>query len=161
MIILHVWVGGKEWNVTIPPPPTIDHRILVFCTPSVPVTLNWTKMTKLKRLVCCCVYQSFHWHVSSTLDTSIILQCLVRAIALKDKEGTALIRLAKWVAIRMILIHLTCAWLVFLMHRLHAKLGEEDEAANLYNRFIAKAESSEVRLLHAWDKSDVSAILNL
>lgn len=47
------------------------------------------------------------------------------------------------------------------MHRLHAKLGEEDEAANLYNRFIAKAESSEVRLLHAWDKSDVSAILNL
>ena len=28
--------------------------------------------------------------------------------------------------------------------RLHAKLKEEDEAAKLYNRFVALAESSEV-----------------
>ena len=29
-------------------------------------------------------------------------------------------------------------------HRLHAKLGEEDETAKLYNRFLGQAESIEV-----------------
>ena len=33
----------------------------------------------------------------------------------------------------------------FIFARLHAKLGEEDEAVKLYNRFIAQAESSEVK----------------
>ncbi len=33
---------------------------------------------------------------------------------------------------------------VLYLRRLHAKLGEEDEAAKLYNRFIAQAESAKV-----------------
>ena len=107
-------------------------------------TLNCNKTKRLKRFPQLYLPSIKDYTRSTVLAVSAACHCIQRPRRNCPHQASQVKAYTSINAILDVVYGMTIMITLCTFYRLHAKLNEEEEAAKLYNRFVAQAETSDV-----------------